>query len=649
MGVDLTTMTRGVSSFSDDRQRVLDAADIVQIVGECVSLKPKGREFVGLCPFHDDHSPSMFVAPHKQIFKCFSCGAGGNSIDFVMRYHRIEFREALQMLAERAGIELQPTRVSKDATSSSNDAGVSGADIVEAHRVALRFYRTILAHESHGQTGREQFVSRGFGDDIIERFELGVAPDRWDGLATYLDAKNIPLRPYLAAGLVQARKSGDGHIDRFRNRLIFPIHDATGRPIAFGARKIDPDDEPKYLNSPEHPRFNKSATLYGLHLASRAIQRANEALLVEGYTDVIALHAAGVENAVATLGTSLTRDHARILKRLCDRVTLVFDGDAAGQKAADRAVEIFFQGGVDVRVAVLPGGQDPADLAASDAGVEQFRSIVSGAPDAIEYLYRAFSAQWRDASGSVSQRERLVESFAERLVDLGFRRMGPVRRALILDRLTRLLGVSVQAIEKAFAGGGRRRPARESAPAPDHAAERTVAPSPRVQAERGLVGCLIHTPHLLEHLDHDGRPLRVSVKPELLRDDAARQAFEALLEASDEEREPSRLGARFNDPAMSEFITDLYWSAQRMTDGEDAQLQELCMAYFDALRRHEAATASLTRAAEADSNDQDRLEAVVQAARARGGNRRALTKARAALATPDQETHVNRGRVGEPS
>ncbi|MFZ9692361.1 MAG: DNA primase, partial [Phycisphaerales bacterium] len=364
-----------------DRDRVLEATDLIALVGEHVRLTRKGREHHGLCPFHDDHRPSMALVTHKGIpfFKCFSCGAAGNAIDFMMRYHRLEFPEALRQLAERAGITLSTRRPSDAA-----ERDVRGA-LLRANELAARAFRRFLEHPELGAASRAMLDRRGVPFPQRDSFALGAAPEGWDhlvtGLETWLakqgraegDRQPLRMEDFADAGLVR-RSSRGGWIDGFRNRAVFPIRSEMGRVIAFGARQIDPEDQPKYLNSPESAVFDKSSTLYGLDLAKQSIIRRREAVVVEGYLDVIACHAAGFDQVVATLGTALTPDHARLLRHKAERVVLLFDGDDAGQRAADRAIEVFFGGTLDVRIGILPGGLDPDDLLKQDGGREAMQA-----------------------------------------------------------------------------------------------------------------------------------------------------------------------------------------------------------------------------------------------------------------------------------
>lgn len=450
---------------NDDRQRVLDATDIVRLVGDHLSLKAKGREYVGLCPFHNDRTPSMFVVPHKQLFHCFSCGAGGNALDFVMRFHGMGFREALTFLAERAGIELTPFKPERVSAGHADHEGGTGGgvtkdELVQANAFALSFFRTILRHPEHGAAARAVVEQRGLSAEMVERFQIGAAPDRWDGLLKTVESRGMRVEPFVAAGLLKRRENGGGLYDALRNRLIFPILDQIGRPIAFGGRKINPEDEPKYLNSPETALFNKSATLFALPQAFRAIQNARCAVITEGYMDAIACHQAGFENVVATLGTALTARHASVLRRLCDRVVLLFDADEAGQNAADRALEVFFPELIDVMVMSLPGGKDPDDVLKTEEGPEVFRRQLKGAADMLDFRFerRAESMKARGATPGSATHTRMIQEDLEHLVQIGLNEVSPLRRQAVISRYARMAGVAEHVIVRTLSGVRARAP-----------------------------------------------------------------------------------------------------------------------------------------------------------------------------------------------
>ncbi len=479
-----STNQAGRQSRDADRERVREASDIVRIVGESVSLKPKGREYVGLCPFHDDHRPSMNVVPSKQIFHCFVCGAGGDVFTFVQKLHKMEFPEALRYLAERAGITLAATRGGGEAGTGS-----SRSDLLGACALAAEFYRGVLAHPEHGKVAREAMERRGFDAATSERFLIGAAPNRWDGLVITARSRGVDVDLLVEAGVLKSREQGGGVYDAMRNRLIFPIQDQAGRVIAFGGRRLDDAEEPKYLNTAESRLFKKGETLYALHHASRAIQTKRTAIVTEGYTDVIACHRAGVTNAVATLGTALTRDHAGVLRRMCDRVVLLFDGDEAGKMAADRAVDVFFAEPLDVAIATLSkvtDAKDPDELLKRPGGREVLERAIEEATDVLRYRFDRLRE--RLAGAGVAALSRAIEEEIAWLASKGLAEVSPVRQRLIIRQLAGLAGVDEGTIQRMLPAGRVGRV--ESRARPEAAEDGDVEQARRLQG--GALGVLEH-------------------------------------------------------------------------------------------------------------------------------------------------------------
>lgn len=487
-----------IQTGQNDIERVREATDLVNLIGEHIALRPKGREHVGLCPFHDDHTPSFCVVTHKgnAFYKCHACDAAGDAFDFFMEFHRVDFPTALRELAQRAGVELTRHR---PTTKDSRE------QVLAANRLAADWFRAVLQHPVAGESTRRILDDRGFDETVRDTFEIGMAPPGWDGLLKTARKKGFAEADLAAAGLLKQRHQSQGHYDTFRNRIIFPICNDLGQPIAFGGRKIDPEDEPKYLNSPESSVFHKSRTLYGMHLAKRAIIDQRRAIVTEGYTDVIACHQAGVRNVVATLGTALTPEHAGLLGRCCDTVTLVFDGDEAGQKAADRAIEVFFREPVDIHICVLPDGLDPGELLAREGGPEEFRSLLSQAVDALSYRGRRFQDALREVQGPAAK-QRLLSEFLDELLRLGFEKLSGVRRRPVLAQLSDLLGVPVDEIERfirASKARGHRRPTAAAADeatasaAEDELLLTGLSPARR-RAERTLLAIGVFAPEVFE-------------------------------------------------------------------------------------------------------------------------------------------------------
>jgi len=364
-------------------EAVKERADIVDVVGEHVVLKKKGREFVGVCPFHDDTSPSMTVSPAKQIYYCFSCGAGGNAIKFLMEFQRSGFSDVVLELARRYQL---PVETLEGPQQERLRQQLSRRELL--HRV-LSLAAGWFQAQLRSPEGKEALGylkdTRGLSEATLADFQLGYAPDRWDGLLSHLSTvEGMAPEMLEAAGLVVPRKGGSGFYDRFRHRVMVPIRDRQGRVIGFGGRSLD-GSEPKYLNSPETEVFSKGSHLFALDRAADPIRRADQAVVVEGYFDAIALHAAGINQAVAALGTALSRQQITQLCRCCDskRLVLNFDADRAGVRAAERAIgeveHLALQGQVDLRVLQLPEGKD-ADEYLRSQGAGNYRALLDGAP-----------------------------------------------------------------------------------------------------------------------------------------------------------------------------------------------------------------------------------------------------------------------------
>jgi len=590
---------------------VLAATDLAAFIGEHVALRRKGVEYVGLCPFHDDHSPSMAVVVHKGdgFYKCFACGAAGNAIDFAMNHLRLDFGGALELLARRAGITLAPR-----GRERGERGDVERSALIEANAEALRHWRRLLSAARAGRAGAgaraaEELLRRGISPEMVDAFQLGATAASWDDLVEHARSRGLDPKAFLAAGLFKPRREGGGHYDAFRNRLIFPILDEAGRPIAFGGRKLDPEDEPKYLNSAESPVFRKSRTLYGLHLARRAIIDEDLAVVTEGYTDVIACHQFGFSNVVATLGTALTAEHARVLRRLCSRVVLLFDGDEAGQKAADRAAEVFFSEPVDVLVCVLPDNQDPDELLRSGEGPQRFRTALDASVPVLDFLVRRFSQEWQQSPG-ISARQQRLEAFLARLAELGLASASTLRREFTLKRLSELTGLSTSVLQEALPqqerGRGRGRPqatvSTEEA-APPRGDEEGDEPSPRptgppppraiVMAEAVLLGLLVRFPELAEMTLDSGEghrlPLSELHPPSAFRLPNHRQLAEVLYSLFEDSRRGAELAERdasAGGATGSDVLPGQITMARLMSEVARAELRLLASdLYVDAERR----------------------------------------------------------------
>jgi DNA primase len=372
---------------------IKNAADIVEFVSEVVHLKKAGKNFVGLCPFHAEKTPSFTVSPEKQIFYCFGCGAGGNIFSFLMKSDGLTFPEAARSLARRYGIDIPRRSLTPEQKKRMGER----ESLLKINQQAMDFFSRALRRGKSGQAAMAYLKKRGLSPEIIDRFNIGYAPRGWDNLLNFFSKKGVSLARVEKSGLILAKKDGRGYYDRFRDRIIFPIIDVNHAVIGFGGRVLD-DALPKYLNSPETAVYNKSRSLYGLHLSKEKCRKDQTVYIVEGYLDLLTLHQQGIENAVATLGTALTAEHVRMLSRYVPRMILVYDSDEAGIRSALRCIDIFWKEHVDfsrgdvyreekadTHILVLPDGHDP-DSYLRENGAGSFEKAASHAPGIISFL-----------------------------------------------------------------------------------------------------------------------------------------------------------------------------------------------------------------------------------------------------------------------
>ncbi|ADL07693.1 DNA primase [Thermosediminibacter oceani] len=357
-------------------REVQNRADIVEIVSDYVSLKKRGENYVGLCPFHSEKTPSFTISPKKQLFYCFGCGTGGNIFSFLMKKENWTFPEAVRWLAERVGVRLPE----EGTWGKVSEAFKQKREILEINRLAAEFFHQNLIKTAEGKRAREYLANRGITSETVEKFFLGYAPPRWDGLIRFMRSKGVRDDSLLKAGLVIPRSDGKGYYDRFRDRVIFPIKDITGNTVGFGGRILG-EGEPKYLNSPETTVFTKREQLYGLPMIKKG---GSNLILVEGYMDCISLHQNGFTQTVASLGTSLTEQQAKILKRYSEEVIIAYDADTAGQSATLRGIEILVKEGLKVRVLSLPEGKDPDEFIRT-RGKDAFAEQLSSARNFVDY------------------------------------------------------------------------------------------------------------------------------------------------------------------------------------------------------------------------------------------------------------------------
>ncbi|MDZ4685429.1 MAG: DNA primase [Planctomycetaceae bacterium] len=516
-----------LQSAGDVKELVRSRTDIVALIGESLTLQPErgGRLFKGLCPFHDDHNPSFQVNPERQTYKCWSCTEGGDCFSFVMKYENIGFREALVMLARRAGVELP--------TFQRNFEGekVEKTPLYDVLGWAANEFHHCLQHSLQGDRGRDYLRSRGFRGETIEKFRLGFHPD--DG--HWIEERNhgqFPTDLLLRANLIDNSEFGGGYYDRFVDRVMFPICDERGRTVAFGARVL-PDtrhsQNAKYLNSAETPVFQKNRTIFALHHARDAIRKSGLAVVMEGYADCIKAHQAGVVNAVATLGTALTESQVTVLKRSARRVVLVYDGDGPGLDAARKAIEKFLAQDLDLRIVTLPNGFKDPDEYLDAHGVSALENLIEQAPEAWEHQLRYCQTQY--GSSSIDGRMRTLDELLTLLTVVpGL--PGTVRESALIARLAQRVAVSesdarrrLRELQQGRASGANRKlPAGDAAVADESAVRRQAVVSLQRNAKKDdlleteLLQILFTAPHTIE-----------AVRREIGTDDIRNEPLRELL------------------------------------------------------------------------------------------------------------------------
>ncbi|TRX61703.1 DNA primase [Fulvivirga sp. M361] len=409
-------------------QLVKDRMDIEEVVSDYVSLKRKGQNLWACCPFHDEKTPSFSVAPHKGIYKCFGCGKAGDSISFIEEHDGLNYLEAIRHLAGKYGIEIEETEQSDEQIEAQNEKD----SLLIVLGFAKDHYRNLLTQSVEGKSiGGSYFRERGFTEQIIEKFELGYSLDQWDGFTKEALSKAYSEDLLEKAGLLVKKENGRQY-DRFRGRVIFPIHNVSGKVVAFGARTLKKEDKPKYLNSPESDVYHKSKVLYGLFQAKQAIRQHDNCYLVEGYTDVISLHQSDIENVVASSGTSLTTDQIKLISRFSNNITVLFDGDAAGLRASLRGIDMILEAGMNVRVVVFPEGEDP-DSYSRKLGTTAFNTYLNAeSQDFISFKVTLFAKE------AANDPVKKADAIKEVIQSIGVI-PDPIKRAVYLKDSSKLL------------------------------------------------------------------------------------------------------------------------------------------------------------------------------------------------------------------
>src|SRR5215210_209026 len=524
---------------AESKERVKEAADIVEIVSAYTDLQQRGQDYWGNCPFHDERTPSFKVNPREKLYYCFGCEASGDVFRFVEEKEGLTFPEAVESLGERYGVELK--REEEDPRAEERRR--RKARLWELLELTAKYYERYLWESQKAGRARTYLQERGLGEDVLRRFGVGMAPSAWDQVLTGSQRRGFKVEELIAAGLIQKGRQG-GHYDRFRNRLTFPIRDQRGRVLGFGARALTPDAQPKYLNSPEGELYRKSHTLYGIDRARGPIAKRRRAIVVEGYTDVLALHQAGVEEAVAIMGTAITPEQIQMLAGLTESVVLALDADRAGADAMVRAQKVAGGKSIELRVAAMPEGEDPADML-QGGSAERFMELVDGAIDLPSF--RVDLALGRGELSSLAGRERVLDEVGPVLKAMGETALGfdeLVRK--VADRLdtdpSLVLARVRSARDAAAAGNG-----TGDAPPPKPVA---VSLTPRETRERALLAMCIAEPETGrqfierltdEHLSPSGKP-----------------ALRWLREHLDE----PMAGLPRDDAALTSLITELVMRAE---------------------------------------------------------------------------------------
>ncbi|MBN1226814.1 MAG: DNA primase [Deltaproteobacteria bacterium] len=393
--------------FSDKKEEIRRAADIVQVIGQYVQLKKRGQNYIGLCPFHSEKTPSFTVSQEKQIYHCFGCGRGGDIFNFWMEYHNLTFPQALKDLARQYNVSLPEYNNSPGKRKESDLIEF----LFEINELAGRYFHDVLIKRPDGKPGRDYFSERNLSQDTISAFRLGYAVNSWDGLVNFLKRKDIPLDKAAKAGLIVSNTT-NGYYDRFRGRIIFPIFNLNHQIIGFGGRVLD-DSLPKYLNSPDTPLYHKGRYLYGLDSAYKDVRTKGFSIIVEGYMDLLALRQHGVTNVVATLGTALTADQVRRLKSYAKKVVVLFDSDDAGKQAALKTFPLFLNEDLSAKVLVLPGGEDP-DSFINKYGVTKFDQLLGNSIPIFDfYLDQALANEEPGVDGRIRLIKDVLPIFME--------------------------------------------------------------------------------------------------------------------------------------------------------------------------------------------------------------------------------------------
>lgn len=556
----------------DAKDRVRQATDIVDLIGSYMELRRQGSIFVGLCPWHDDNHPSMQVNPNRQSWKCWVCNIGGDAFSFVMQKESVDFRGALEILADRAGIELASVRPAQPGDSNDKKT------LFAANEWAAEQFHKFLIDSSDAGNVRQYLAARGISDASIEAFRIGCCPNHWTWLVDRAQSRFSP-KVLEACGLVGKSDRGGRFYDKLRGRLIFPIIDTQNRPIAFGGRVLPEAEEEaakrgqrlaKYWNSPETRLFSKSENLYGLNLIREDIAKTREVVVVEGYTDVVMAWQQGLRNVVAALGTAINERHVKVLKRFADRVTLLLDGDEAGQRRTSEILELFLASDADLRVLSLPDRMDPFDFL-QKFGSDRLRELLDKAPDALEYRIKQ-ATQGVDLVNDIAGSSRALENVLRTLAVAGAGRgvsVAKLKEQQVVAKLSRIFQVEDQQIRDRLVQLRRNSANRNF--------DRTAAKPP--QNNLTLAECEIREIELLEILLSAEAMVEKAfnhVLPRQFQPGPLRQIAEIFEELSREKTSVDfeTVLTHIEDPQLKNLLVEIDERAQRKLDDAQRDLAE---------------------------------------------------------------------------
>ena len=598
-------------AFETKKSQILDRVDILDLVSEHVSLKQRGPRWVGLCPFHSEKTPSFTVRPDMGFFKCFGCGKGGDIFSFVQFRENVPFIEAMRMLADRADVEM--------GDAGQGDAnGPNRTDLARVNAWAMKFFRGQLLNPQVGRSTREYVTGRQISDEMAERFGIGLATGQSPGLKEAAARAGIAESLLIEADLLRSGERGDLY-ETFRNRLMFPIRDATSRVVGFGGRTLG-DDRAKYLNTRQNLLFDKGRGLYGIDLARQVMSERGRVVVVEGYTDVVACHQAGFAEAVATLGTAMTEMQVDLLRRYTDRIILLFDSDEAGMAAADRAIQVALPRCVAVQLARIPDGKDPSEFLGR-AGPEAFSDVLNGALDALEFKWIQTRRRFEGGQPDGQRREAVLDFLRVVAGGIDTNAVDAIQRGLLVNQVAHLLRMDRGEVDRMMT---RLRSRRDSQPAPVEAPVEAPAVAVRPVAERGaeqaawttLLEVLLNEPGVLPDPDDlpdvgriaDERDRRIATVVRMLLDELGEFSLADVL-------------ARFNDLLDVERVMALaHRGAERgnyeHTFGVNVERIRGAM-QEESAERQRAELVSPSDGVDSPEQDRIRLESVGQDARKR--------------------------------